>query len=264
MITHFKPMTKRLFIVTAVVAVMLSAVTFTRAVDRKKTPPAPVSKPDRQVDPALGMKLLEDEFDKQTAASEAKAEEVDRLRSELRIIGDPSSSDAMSSLQAEKIRHYWSEISRLDSRIRDYESLLLSAKESSGVGILEATPDPGISRLLEERENSEREIARLTVDRSSDHPEVKAAERVYKTIQQQLDKRMESRRKGLESALQRDRLTRDELQSILGKTEAEYRDFVQRSRAYFRAKKDLEIQEKVRDSIHIRILQEKVDGKIPK
>jgi beta-lactamase regulating signal transducer with metallopeptidase domain len=265
MIIQFKPMTKRLLVIAILLAVMLSAVTFTRAVDKKKTPPVlPVLKEERQVDPALGIKLLEEEFEKQNKATAAKAAEVDQLRSLLGIFGDPPNSESMSSLKVEKIRHYWSEISRLDSRIRDNEMLRASAKEGSNLGMLDANSDPGISRLLEQRENSEREIARLSEDRTSDHPEVKAAERVYKTIQQQLDKRIEARRKAIESALERDKTTRDELEAMLAKTEAEYRNTLEKSRAYFRAKKDLEIYERIRDSVHIRILQEKVDAKLPK
>jgi hypothetical protein len=259
MIRQFTPATQRwLLFVVPPVAALITIVTFTAAV-RKPPVSKEAAPPKAKVEESSRRTLavLRDMLEDQTKNVEEKSTELDRYRHELRIVGDPPNSESISAEHLGKIHRLWDQIAEIDKKMADRQEEMRAVQRGAADTV---AADAGFSRLAQEQEIAERDLTRLTQTFNSDHPEVKQAEAHLQQIQGQIKKRTKLKQESLEASLKADTDRRDQLQVRAAEEESLYRQKVERSRPYFRAKRDLEILETHRDKIYKRLLDEQVES----
>ncbi|HEV8543972.1 MAG TPA: M56 family metallopeptidase, partial [Verrucomicrobiae bacterium] len=126
------------------------------------------------------------------------------------------------------------------------------------------SPDRNLGQRLAELSKAEEQYAVLSNDYDTDAPEVHRLRDLILTINKQIEERLDGIMKGLEVKAAAAKEQRDE--SAQKVNEAKANDIQQRQKLppYFAAKRELEKEQKVLDTIYMRILAEKVDAQIPR
>jgi capsular exopolysaccharide synthesis family protein len=129
---------------------------------------------------------------------------------------------------------------------------------------LNANPDPELGKLLQDLWATETTLAKMRVTVGTEHPEFRS----LAAMQADLDEKVEDRIEGILTGLQvRVNAFKAQLESMnTAVTDAKKRETEMTAlyRDYFLAKRDLENQQKIRDAILLRQLQETVDLQIPR
>jgi beta-lactamase regulating signal transducer with metallopeptidase domain len=214
------------------------------------------------------IQALEQELQKQDEAVRQAQVRVDQLKQEYAISEYSVEGETSSLLEDARGRRLKPETMRWTE---GYEQLihlynqLLELREKGGRelrnAILRANPDLELSKLMQELSATEASMAKVRVTSGVDHPEFRS----LAAMQADLDEKVESRIQGIMAGLElrvrpfRSSLVRKE-EMDAEKFEAEmwtlYRD-------YFVARRDLDNQQKIRDAILLRKLQETVNLQIP-
>jgi hypothetical protein len=142
-----------------------------------------------------------------------------------------------------------------------YNSLKAKKRGELRMAIPVAYPDKGLENLLENMEKTEQQLTVIRKDYSEEHPEVQRLTALYSNINTQIEMRLDGILSGLQTLASAKKAVLEKAAKNLEKAISENSE-IDRYMPYFRARKDLEIAQKIRDSIVIRILQEKVDGAI--
>src|SRR6185436_9888788 len=111
---------------------------------------------------------------------------------------------------------------------------------------------------------TEQQLVVMQKDYSDEHPEVVRLTALMKTLNDQIESRINGILDGLKAVVAARKAIVDEITKKLSDAKETDAVSMEKYRPYFKAKRDLETQQKLRDSIFIRILQETVDKAIPK
>jgi uncharacterized protein involved in exopolysaccharide biosynthesis len=125
-----------------------------------------------------------------------------------------------------------------------------------------AHPDAALDALLQNLQNSERELAGLRVDKGPDHAEVKRVEAMVKLVEKQIDQRINGILTGMEKLVAAHKAVLDSLAEKAAEQRARENDLLSRSSDFFLVKRNLEIEQQVRDELYVRLLQEKSERQI--
>lgn len=271
MIARFKP-TSRLMSAFAMAGVLvLACLTFTGAAQKERpareTPPVATrterDERDRSVD-VLKRELatIQEEIDRHE-------QRLEQLRRELRIPSQIADGDGhQPSPHAEVLRKL--ETLRIDAeaelqRVSTLHSALAGLPRNELRKIIQtAAPDQQLSILLERLADAEQKLASLSEQFAAGHPQVKALQRSHKTIDQQIDDRLD----GILAGLKARRASAEVHAKQLATNIAEYRqsdiEAPIRYRRYFQTKRELETMYHVRDRLHLRLLEERIDAALPR
>lgn len=110
---------------------------------------------------------------------------------------------------------------------------------------------------------AEQTLARLRVDYASDHPEVREGEALCLTIERQIHERLQGILAGLDNRIA---VEKAQQESLLEQLTAERQNLaaeVQRQAESSGLARDLETEQRIRDSIALRWMQEKLDAETP-
>ena len=192
--------------------------------------------------------------------------EVDKLRNDLKI-SDVGEGAFMTTLEPETVRNIERDRISAEGNYVQFDTLLKELKKKSRQELRHTIPtafkDEHLDRHLSELATAEQRYAMLIKDYSEDHPDVERVVSLIATLNKQIKTRLDGVLDGLEVTV----ATRKKwLKTWLKLTDAKAADAenMKNYRPYFVAKRDLETQQKIRDSIILRILQETVDEKLPK
>ncbi|MBI2946398.1 MAG: polysaccharide biosynthesis tyrosine autokinase [Verrucomicrobia bacterium] len=127
-----------------------------------------------------------------------------------------------------------------------------------------ASPDPQLSELLSNLAKTEIEYAAVVNELGPGHSRIVSLSTMMTNLNEQIDARCEGVLKGLE--------TQAEVQAariaVLDQAEKDARQKdatqMEKYRPYFQAKRDVETQQRIYETIKLRILQETVDAALPK
>jgi beta-lactamase regulating signal transducer with metallopeptidase domain len=263
MIKQFKPATRRLLMFTLPpLAALLAMLTFTAATEKKDPPTRAVNKgPDARSgsdtkDKEKMLDALTIQLDQQTARVRGMENEVDQLRKSLGVFavteGDLLKESA--SLQQIERDRIIAERAYLENN-----ELLSELKKKDRSELVQGLPaayrDETLQRLLETREKSEQQLATFKIDYSQEHAEVRRAEAMLKTVDKQIDDRVKGILSGLQSTVSSKKAVVDNLGKQLDELKNKESYMLERARPYFTAKRDLEIHQKMRDSLYGRLLE---------
>jgi polysaccharide biosynthesis transport protein len=218
-----------------------------------------------------GIKALEGEMAQQQAQVRALQEEVDKLRQTFKIsdIGDSyyqTTSEQESVRQVERARvdaeNSYIFMNKMYEELKAIETK--SGRRALRKVIPTAAPDTHMDRLLGELTKTEQSLASVRNDFSDEHPEVVRLADLLKKIDAQVEERVEGVVTGLGVKVAQSKALADELRSKYETSKSEDARLRREYAPYFTKKRELENQQRILDTIFMRVLAEKVDAQIPK
>ena len=264
MISLFKPTTRFLSVTAAALVLTVACITFTGAAQKDKA--------RRDARPATAANIREqslEALDKELAKIEAQVQDqekrVEHLRHDLRIPSHVANSDGNQPGPDNEILRKLVGL-RIEAQA-DHQRISVLYDQLARLGLKElrkiiqtAVPDQQLTPLFERLADSEQRLASLSHLYAAEHPEVKALTRAVEKINQQIDERLEGVLAGLKArqdsvAIQEKELRRqiEEYAQRDLNASTKYRDF-------FNARRGLDNLYTVRDRLHLRLLEEKIDA----
>ncbi|MBM3834050.1 MAG: polysaccharide biosynthesis tyrosine autokinase [Verrucomicrobia bacterium] len=213
------------------------------------------------------VKILKEQRDEQEIRLKAAQDRMDELRKELKVsdidVGGPS-----MTLEPEIVRVIARDRVQAESTSVHFETLLGEFRSKSRAelrkAIPTASPDQHLGELLSKFYAAENTFATLVNNFGSDHPQVRDITSLITNLNAQIEERVDGVILGLEAQAraQKDRVTAFEKQvEDARKKDAE---MMEQYRPYFKAKRDVETEQRIYETISLRILQETVDAALPK
>jgi succinoglycan biosynthesis transport protein ExoP len=217
-----------------------------------------------------GIKALTAEYEEQAKQVKLAQEKVDEERS-VQKISDVGDSFYQTTTEPETVRNIERDRVAAMEQFMHYNGMLqeLRALEKQGRMVLRkaiptALPDSHMDRYLDDLAKIEQQYASIANDYSDEHPEVKRVIEVMAAINRQIEDRVDGILKGLEAKVATAQKLAAGLQVEFEKAKTEDTDKRKAYAPYFQAKRNLENQQRILDTIFMRLLAEKVDSKIPK
>ncbi len=215
-----------------------------------------------------GIAALNEEYATQKAELERLQERLDKIRQEVNVseMGDSFSyttTPEMENVRSRDRDRITAEQMYVQSRktLEEFKSL---SRAELRKAIPTAFPDEAMGRYLGDLAKSEQQYATLIVDLGDDHPEIKRLEELIKTINRQIEDRVDGVLLGLQSVVATKKALADSLRESVEAAKREDAQKRQLNAPFFAAKRELDNQQRILDTVFMRILAEKVDAKIPK
>jgi capsular exopolysaccharide synthesis family protein len=205
------------------------------------------------------------EQDDQVSESQAK---VDELRTEFGGISDVGDSYSAQTLEPETVRLMERERSTAEAMAARFEALFneLGSKNEMELAqaIPTAVPDTELTQLLRDLNVSETQYSRMVQEYGPEHPSVKQYSAMISTVRTQISKRVKGVFAGLAAQVASQHALANALSNRVQEAKLKDAEMTEKYRPYFLAKKHLETQQRIRETIMLRILQESVDAALPK
>jgi polysaccharide biosynthesis transport protein len=214
-----------------------------------------------------GITVLKKQHAEKTDEVIGLEKQVDEWRKTLKIsdIGDGAypmvlEPETVRRLEQDRIRaeQEWVQFNKL------YSTLTNKTRAELRQMIPTAYRDEALDRLLERLTSTEQSLVVLQKDYSDEHPEVVRQTALLKQLNDQIESRITGILEGLWAVVDARKAIVDEITKKLAEAKQTDAENMERYRPYFKAKRDLETQQRLRDTIFVRILQESVDKSIPK
>lgn len=217
-----------------------------------------------------GLLVLKENLQQQSDQVSRLQTDVDELRTRVNI--DPTFSDEASlraMLEADRIAPLSKLLadSRAESMVVKERLDALRRLDSDTLRQSVTTLVPSeqlLPQLQAELARVEQDLASKTVEYTQEHPEVRQLIAVQQRIQEQIEARIRGVLIGLDSQAN---AYQDRVKKLTGQLDEARRDVSATMNAageYFQKKRDLESQQRMRDAIVLRVLQEEVDAALPK
>jgi uncharacterized protein involved in exopolysaccharide biosynthesis len=154
-------------------------------------------------------------------------------------------------------------LSQLLAQLKSMRSALNDATEFRQA-LLKAHPDAELSKLLQDLWATEAWLARERVSKGPEHPYCRALSAMQSELETTINERVKGILRGLEVRAAAYKAQLEYMDKAVKAAKAREAEMTARYRPYFAAKRDLENQQKIRDAILLRKLQETVDLQIPR
>jgi beta-lactamase regulating signal transducer with metallopeptidase domain len=270
MITQFKPVTKRLLVLGFLLAATLSVVTFTKAVDSKPSKSRPVVEKKENQGAAEErarnrLNIMSDELARLTAQIEEMQEQMYKIRVTEGLAITASGDGLREDGRIQDLEKELLQAQRDSSTIRSlYDALRKKKREEVRQAIPTTYPDEHLNQRLAELSKAEQQLASLSKDYSDDHPEMVRVKELLKKINRQIEDRTDGILNGLQNSVEAREKVAEMIAKKLDETRLKESKMQRESHQYFRMKRDLDNMQKVRDGLYVRLLQEKIESRIPK
>lgn len=224
----------------------------------------------RQTMVAKGIEKLQEKLAEQNQMVTNVAAEVGKVRQETGIdVVMESPGQVAMTLDTERLRalefqniefsaQYIQKLTQLDELKKldsgQLQNAILTVKPS----------EVNLSRLLEQRTSAEQELVAKSKDLGPSHPDIVRMKDVISRIDGQIQERVAGIMRGLESELLALKAGNEDRLNRLEDAKNENRIAAEKGQRYLDAKKKLERQERIRDTIELKIEQERVNAAIPR
>ncbi len=220
---------------------------------------------------ALGIKALSEELLKQNETIKQAQARVDKLREEHKMISDYTAEGATATLlEPETTRRLEAERVPLQASYEGISQLynkLLDLKKQGGSNlrraILDANPNPELGKLMQDLWATETTLAGMRETVGIEHPDYRAMAARQADLDQKVEEKIQGMLEGLAIRVDAFKAQLASMDKLVADAKKQEADMTASYRDYFMAKRDLENQQKIRDAILLRKLQETVDSKIP-
>jgi capsular exopolysaccharide synthesis family protein len=196
---------------------------------------------------------------------------VDKLRADFGGISDIGDAGSVATLEPETVRAFERERITAQARAAQVEKVYERLAELGSTNIEALTqaiptavPDSELSRLLADYNQAQTAWARSDSELGEKQPAMKAIAATLTTLRAQISARVQGILKGLQEQAEAQTATAMSLSNEVAQAKRRDAEMLERYRPYFLAKRDLETQQRIRETIKIRILQETVDAALPK
>ncbi len=214
-----------------------------------------------------GIKALKSEYDEQKREVEKRQKEVDTLRITLQI-SEMGDSYTVSTLEPETVRNIERDRLSAQARYAHFKKLSdefkLKSRKELRKAIPTAAPDSALDRYLGDLAKVEQQYAANINDLGPEHPDIVKLVEIMKTINQQIEDRIDGVMAGVDLQVAQTEALVKEMQSELDRAKDDDGKKREKYAPYFAAKRNLENQQRILDTIYMRVLAEKVDQNIPK
>ena len=217
----------------------------------------------------LGINVLRDNVKKWTDLVQTRQEQVDKKREELGVTestGEGPSSAAsiereMASSMAQQLTYAKAEYIMFNTKLEELRRLNTNELRRA---ILTALPGEEIlPKLMGDLNSIEQELAKLRKDYSEEHPNVQKAVSILQTTEAQINERVAGMMAGLEKHVIALKARYEELQAGLDENKNRLITEAKKWREFYKEKRDLESEQRIRDALYLRAMQEEVDVQIP-
>jgi capsular exopolysaccharide synthesis family protein len=217
-----------------------------------------------------GIKALDDEYQKHYGEVQALQAEVDKKRTELGIsdIGDSfyqttTEPETVRNIERDRVAAQQQYI-HFSGMLEELRKIEKRDRKELRKAIPTAMPDPHLERYLDDLAKAEQQYASIATDFSDEHHEVKRLMEVQATINRQIEDRIDGILGGLEARVNTSKNLADSLKEEFEKAKRDDTQKREKYAPYFLAKRNLENQQRILDTVFMRLLAEKVDSSIPK
>jgi polysaccharide biosynthesis transport protein len=217
-----------------------------------------------------GITALEGEYTEQTKQVKAAQEKVDNERASAGIsdMGDAyftqtTEPETVREIERQRVAAL-AQYTQLNAVLERLQALAKKERSELRKSLPTTVGDPHMERYLDDLAKAEQQYASIQNDFAEEHPEIIRVMKVMTTINQQIEDRIDGIMEGLATKVGSAKKLADDLQDQFVK--AKEMDAQKRKdyATYFQAKRNLENQQRILDTIFMRLLAEKVDAKIPK
>ena len=145
-----------------------------------------------------------------------------------------------------------------------YHELRVKTPSQLAQAIPTAIPDTELTQLLRDLNSSETQYAKLIQELGPEHNTVKQWSSIIATVRTQIQDRVEGVLSGLAAKTAAQVANVVTLSNRVQAAKQKDAEMTEQYRPYFLAKKELETQQRIGETIMLRILQESVDADLPK
>lgn len=214
------------------------------------------------------IRILTTKLAEQKNKVEEAQSKVDQLAQEQGGISELGDSYSYQTLEPETVRGFERERIAAEAMANQYLTLYseLSAKTPDQLAqtIPTAIPDQELTRLLADLNTAQVQYAKLIQEYGPAATQVKQMSSIIETVRAQIEKRVEGVLMGVKAQMTAKLATANSLSNQVQAAKAKDAEMREKYRPYFLAKKDLETQQRIHETIMLRILQESVDAALPK
>jgi bla regulator protein BlaR1 len=269
MISQFKPTPRTAWLLAAALAVALCILTFTKAADPAKKPPATTdqagqaesNRPEATVTADHSdLERLQKRLDIVESRIRAQEDSLDKLRVKMGGVG--LAEGVSSTVDDETARGLQRERIAAQAHAAQYQKLCDELRAVQGKSFSELTqalpgvvPDTELTRLLGDLHQTEVRLASLAVEFGSERPEVKQVKAALETLEKQIKERVSGIFKGLEAQAAAQNAMANDLAKQLRELASRDAKNTEESARYFRAKRDLDMLLKIREMLMEQLLQ---------
>jgi beta-lactamase regulating signal transducer with metallopeptidase domain len=209
-----------------------------------------------------GLDILQKEYAKQRTLVEDLQKELEDLRVQFKLSGNSSS-------ESEIIRTLEHDLAQAHARHVHFQKIYddLSAKSRKELRKVmpTAAPDVAMDRYLGDLAKLEQEYASNVIIYGPQQSEILKLEAARKTIDRQIEDRIDGVLAGLELEARQTQALVDELQKRLEASKEKLKAETGKEHdAYFLIKRKLDNEQRNLDTLYLRLLQEKIDAKVPR
>lgn len=217
-----------------------------------------------------GIAALEEEYQKHYREVQVLQAEVDKKRIDLKI-SDVGDSFFQTTTEPETVRNIerdrvaaTQQYMHLSGMLQQLKEIEKRDRKELRRAIPTALPDPHLERYLDDLAKAEQNYASIATDFSDEHHEVKRLMEVQATINRQIEERIDGILGGLQARVNAAKSLADNLQKAFDEAKSTDTEKREQYAPYFLAKRNLENQQRILDTVFMRLLAEKVDSSIPK
>jgi capsular exopolysaccharide synthesis family protein len=214
------------------------------------------------------IEVLKEKLAQQEVKVNSAQGRVDTMRREMGGISDVGDGYASSTLEPETVRMLERERISSEAAAARYETLYkeLSTKTPAQLiqAIPTAIPDTELTQLLRDLNTAESQYARLIVESGPENPAVKQMSSIISTVRTQIQARVEGVLNGIAAQVAAQFASARTLSNQVQAAKERDASQMEKYRPYFLAKKDLETQQRIRETLLLRIVQESIDAALPK
>jgi uncharacterized protein involved in exopolysaccharide biosynthesis len=195
----------------------------------------------------------------------AQGEMVVRLQKEVAAVSDAAENGAavhevLQMMEKERIA---AEIQAAKQKAV-LDQLLGRSKEHLRQILPTAVPDNLLTSMLDRLSALQTEIAKMSAQWGPAATNMRGMSSAMEDLNKQIDQRMEGILSGLSAQVASHKATSESLSKQIDQAKAKDADLRDRYRPYFMAKRDLEIQQRIYETLLLRLLQERVDAELAK
>ncbi len=217
----------------------------------------------------VGIKTLNEQLEKQQKKVKDAQEFADKLRTDFNISDVVAEgSSATSTLEMETLRR--KEMMRVDAHLNyvdlnaTMERLTKLDRERLRKSLLTVKYDESLATFLKDHATTEQQLTVKRKDYAEDHPEVMKAASLLSNINSQVEARVEGIMTGLETKLAAYKAQDEALTVEVNEAKEKEIKGAEKYRPYFKAKRELESDQRVLDALSVRIASEKVEASLPR
>ncbi|MBI3414089.1 MAG: polysaccharide biosynthesis tyrosine autokinase [Verrucomicrobia bacterium] len=195
-------------------------------------------------------------------------DKVDTMRKEKNIAGDPPEGGGGATMEPETVRKLENikiESESMYTRLNTlYLELTALSRPELEKTLPTANPDTLLNDLLLKQASAEQSLVQLEKELTEENIEVKKARAYLAEIRRQIDNRLDGVLRGIKSMVAAAQAQFKQADEMLEKAKRTDIDRAHELSDYFKTRRQLETQKRMRDALGMKITQEKIDVKIPR